>query len=44
MVGQPSSMGKIFGIYYNNSQEVRYKIATINVPQEIKDKLVSIAK
>jgi ATP-binding cassette subfamily A (ABC1) protein 3 len=41
--GQPSSIGKIFGICYNNNQEPRFKIATINVPQEIKDKLVSVA-
>ena len=42
--GQPSSFGKIFGICYNNNRKVRYKIATINVPQEIKDKLVNVAQ
>ncbi len=42
--GQPSSLGKIFGICYNNNKKVRYKIATVNVPDEIKEKLVNIAQ
>ena len=42
--GQPSSFGKIFGICYNNNRKVRYRIATVNVPDEIKEKLVNIAQ
>jgi hypothetical protein len=42
--GQNTALNKIFDICVNKAGKERYKIALVNVPNEIKNKLIEIGK